>query len=102
MLEAGGDLIARQPRQARVDHRRDRKPPGEIGHEPAGVIAREKTRFTTARVVSNRYSIMKAGQGSASEPLEGCRPGWTNTTALRSSSAASSGSNRASPRKFSP
>ena len=37
--------------------------------------APEKTRFTAARVVSNRYSIMKAGQGSASELLEGCRPG---------------------------
>src|SRR6202022_1194257 len=46
-------------------------------------IAPEKMRFTTARVVSNRYSIMKAGQGRARPLLDGCSPGWTNATAPR-------------------
>ena len=35
--QPGEDLLARQLRQPLVDHRRDRKPPGEIGHQPAGM-----------------------------------------------------------------
>ena len=63
-------------------------------------IAPEKIRFTTARVVSNRYSIMKAGHGSASPLLDGCRPGWTNTTAPRAFEHLQHGIERRIAEKF--
>ena len=68
----------RELRQPRVDHRRHREPPGEIGHQRRRHARRMKrmrgkrsiaplnTRLTTARVVSNRYSIMKPGHGRSS------------------------------------
>jgi hypothetical protein len=65
-------------------------------------IAPLNTRFTAARVVSNTYSIMKPGHGSSSVRLDGCSDGCTNTTAPRSLSASSTGSNQVSPRNFPP
>ena len=37
MRQAGINLIARELREPLVDHRRYREPPGEIGHQPAGM-----------------------------------------------------------------
>src|SRR5262245_15636253 len=102
MLEGGVNLLAREPRQARVDHRRHRKPPGEIGCEPAGVgqnetNARETLDRAGENQVHRRARPLVLNFASAHASMRGTNaggrpcPGWTPTASASTSSLPDTG-----------